>query len=187
MNDLDAYRCARLLLDRHGRDAELQTAMRADELGAVGDEAGREAWMRILAAVDELARTEATLPLPRPSSERRNNSPPSDKCDCTITAWPGCNTSARALNTTRCAQPGTATTATSASPARDRATCMSLRPATAPVASICLFPASSARPGDQTDTLCPFCDSSAAVPNPTAPAPTTGTRNVRSSSGVALP
>ena len=58
MDDLDAYRCAKLLLDRHGRDAELQAALRADELAAAGDEAGRRAWMRILAAMDELARTE---------------------------------------------------------------------------------------------------------------------------------
>lgn len=32
--------------------------MRADELEAVGDEAGRRAWMLILAALDELVRTE---------------------------------------------------------------------------------------------------------------------------------
>jgi len=55
---LDAYRCAKLLLDRHGHDAELQAALRADELEAAGDEAGRRAWMRILAAMDELMRTE---------------------------------------------------------------------------------------------------------------------------------
>jgi hypothetical protein len=58
LDDLDALRCAKLLLDRHGRDAELHAALRADELEAGGDEAGRRAWMRILAAVDELARTE---------------------------------------------------------------------------------------------------------------------------------
>ncbi len=58
MGDLDALRCAKLLLDRHGRDAELHAALRIDELGTAGDEAGRRAWARILAAVDELARTE---------------------------------------------------------------------------------------------------------------------------------
>lgn len=57
MDDLDAYRCAKLLLDRHGRDAELHAAMRADELEAAGDEAGLRAWMRILAAIGELVRT----------------------------------------------------------------------------------------------------------------------------------
>ncbi len=58
MGDLDALHCAKLLLDRHGRDAELHAALRADELDVAGDEAGQRAWRRILAAVDELARTE---------------------------------------------------------------------------------------------------------------------------------
>jgi len=58
LNSLDAYRCAKLLLDRHGRDAELHASMRADELEAAGDEAGLQAWMHILAAIDELVRTE---------------------------------------------------------------------------------------------------------------------------------
>ncbi len=58
MTGFDAYRCAKLLLDQHGRDAELHAAMRADELEAAGDEAGRRAWMLILAALDELTRTE---------------------------------------------------------------------------------------------------------------------------------
>ncbi len=58
MNGLDAYRCAKLLLDRHGRDAELQAALRVDESEAACDETGWRAWMRILAAIDELVRTE---------------------------------------------------------------------------------------------------------------------------------
>ena len=58
MDELDTYRCAKLLLEQHGRDAELHAAMRADELEAAGDEAGRRAWMLILAALDELVRTE---------------------------------------------------------------------------------------------------------------------------------
>ena len=58
MDELDIYRCAKLLLDQHGRDAELHAAMRADALDAAGDEAGRRAWRCILAAIDELARTE---------------------------------------------------------------------------------------------------------------------------------
>ncbi len=61
MTGLDAFRCAKLLLDQHGRDAELRAAMRADELEAAGDEAGRRVWMLILAALDELTRTERRL------------------------------------------------------------------------------------------------------------------------------
>jgi hypothetical protein len=58
MDELDAYRCAKLLLDHYGSGAELQAAMRADALEAAGDEAGRLAWLQILAALDELQRTE---------------------------------------------------------------------------------------------------------------------------------
>ena len=58
MNALDAYRCAKLLLDQHGSEAELQAATRADAFEAVGDEAGRRAWTQILTALDELCRTE---------------------------------------------------------------------------------------------------------------------------------
>jgi len=57
MHPLDPYRCANILLREHGADAELHAAMRADELDAAGDEAGRRAWMRILAALDYLRRT----------------------------------------------------------------------------------------------------------------------------------
>jgi len=58
MDELDAYRCAKVLLDQYGDKADLQAAVRADELDAAGDEAGRRAWMRILAAIDELQRLE---------------------------------------------------------------------------------------------------------------------------------
>jgi len=57
LTGLDALRCAKLLLDEHGEGAVLVAAMRADELDAAGDEAGRRAFMRIIAALDELART----------------------------------------------------------------------------------------------------------------------------------
>ena len=56
MDERDAYRCAKLLLDEHGADAGIHAAMRADALDAAGNDAGRRAWVRILAAVDELSR-----------------------------------------------------------------------------------------------------------------------------------
>ena len=58
MNELDAYRCAKLLLDQHGRNAHIQAAMRVDDLNTVGDEAGRRNWVAILRAIDELSRIE---------------------------------------------------------------------------------------------------------------------------------
>ena len=62
MKLIDAFRCAKLLLNRHGQDAPLHAAHRADELEDAGDEAGHRAWTAILAAIDELART-ARVPL----------------------------------------------------------------------------------------------------------------------------
>ncbi len=44
--------------DQHGQDAGLLAAMRADEVEAARDEAGRRTRMRILATIDGLARTE---------------------------------------------------------------------------------------------------------------------------------
>ncbi len=61
MNELDAYRCAKLLLDQHWSGAELHAGMRADAMEAAGDESGRRAWLQILAAMDELRRTERRL------------------------------------------------------------------------------------------------------------------------------
>lgn len=57
MHPLDPYRCANILIEQHGANAEIHAAMRADELDAEGNEAGRRAWMKILAALDDLRRT----------------------------------------------------------------------------------------------------------------------------------
>ena len=53
-SDLDVYRAAHLLIKRHGDDAPIEAAMRADELAEDGDMEGRAVWLRILKAVDEL-------------------------------------------------------------------------------------------------------------------------------------
>jgi len=53
----DIWRAANLLVMRHGSDAALVAAQRADELLEAGDIDGCAIWKRILAAVAELART----------------------------------------------------------------------------------------------------------------------------------
>ncbi len=52
------YRSAKLLIDRHGEYATLAAAMQADRLLAAGDLDGKRAWVRIMAAVEELQRME---------------------------------------------------------------------------------------------------------------------------------
>jgi hypothetical protein len=54
--EIDIWRAARLLVDRHGDEAPIHAAMRADELMADGDMDGRRIWLRIKNAIDELLR-----------------------------------------------------------------------------------------------------------------------------------
>ncbi len=54
INDIDTYRCAHLLIKRHGEDAPIEPAMRADECLAAGDMEGEAVWLRIVKAIEEL-------------------------------------------------------------------------------------------------------------------------------------
>ncbi len=54
--DLDIYRSANVLVKRHGPDAPIQAAMRADAMLEKGDLDGYAVWRRILRAVGELQR-----------------------------------------------------------------------------------------------------------------------------------
>ncbi len=54
IDDIDTYRCAHLLIKRHGDDAPIEAAMRADELMEAGDMEGEAVWLRIGKAIEEL-------------------------------------------------------------------------------------------------------------------------------------
>ncbi len=53
-SDLDIYRSAQVLIKRHGEDAPIEAAMRADELLEVGDLDGCAVFKRVLRAVEEM-------------------------------------------------------------------------------------------------------------------------------------
>jgi hypothetical protein len=55
-DDLDIYRAAKLVIDRHGGEAALQAAGRADFLLEEGDAEGAAIWRRIMVAIEELQR-----------------------------------------------------------------------------------------------------------------------------------
>ena len=55
--DLDIYRSANLLVKRHGEDAPIHAAMRADAMLETGGLDGYAVWKRILRAVEELRGT----------------------------------------------------------------------------------------------------------------------------------
>ncbi len=59
--DIDIYRVANLLVKRHGQDASIEAAMRADAMLDKGDLDDYAAWKRILRAVEEL---QGTVPRP---------------------------------------------------------------------------------------------------------------------------
>ena len=54
ISDLDIYRSAQLLVERHGDGAPIEAAMKADAMLEKGDIDGQAAWLRILRAVKEL-------------------------------------------------------------------------------------------------------------------------------------
>ncbi len=52
--DLEIYRSAKLLIDRHGDDAVIEAAKMADKMLDAGDLDGLAIWNRILRAIEEL-------------------------------------------------------------------------------------------------------------------------------------
>ena len=58
ITEIDIYRAAKLLIDRHGKHAALEAAGRADKMLACRDIDGERVWLRIRDAVVELQRTE---------------------------------------------------------------------------------------------------------------------------------
>ncbi len=56
VSDPDVFRAAKLLIDKHGEDAPLRAAERADQLLEAGDMIGATTWRRIPAAIEELGR-----------------------------------------------------------------------------------------------------------------------------------
>ncbi len=52
--DLDIYRSANELIEQFGDAADIEAAMRADELMEAGDMEGEAVWLRIVKAIEEL-------------------------------------------------------------------------------------------------------------------------------------
>ncbi len=55
--DLDIYRTAKLLVDKHGAEAPIHAAMKADAMLDKGDMDGRAVWRRVIKAIEELLAT----------------------------------------------------------------------------------------------------------------------------------
>jgi hypothetical protein len=60
--EIDIWRAAQLMLKRYGDEALDESAVRADELAAAGDDDGAAVWRRITAAIEQLANTKPPGP-----------------------------------------------------------------------------------------------------------------------------
>ncbi len=56
-SDLDVYRTAKLLVDKHGAEAPIHAAMKADAMLDKGDMDGAATWRRVIKAVEEMLAT----------------------------------------------------------------------------------------------------------------------------------
>ena len=56
-SEIDIWRVANLMLKRYGDQAEVESAIRTQELAANGDSAGAAVWRRITDAIGELVNT----------------------------------------------------------------------------------------------------------------------------------
>ena len=63
IDDIDIYRTAKLILDRHGADAMAEATRRADRFEAVGDAGGAAAWRRVQDAMVVLQKATTDGPL----------------------------------------------------------------------------------------------------------------------------
>ena len=55
--ELDIWRSAKLMIDRHGEDAATEAALRADKLLAQGATTGAAIWRRIMGPIEYLLDT----------------------------------------------------------------------------------------------------------------------------------
>jgi hypothetical protein len=54
ISELDIYRAAHLLIDRHGGDALIEAARMIDRMLELRDPEGRQVWRRIKGAIEQL-------------------------------------------------------------------------------------------------------------------------------------
>ena len=61
--EIDIWRVANLMLKRYGDQAEVESAIRAQELALNGDSAGAAVWRRVIDAIGQLVNTSPRGPI----------------------------------------------------------------------------------------------------------------------------
>jgi hypothetical protein len=55
--EIDIWRVASLMLNRYGDEADIESAIRAEELAEAGDRTGEAVWRRVIDAIAQLLNT----------------------------------------------------------------------------------------------------------------------------------
>ena len=63
IHEIDIWRVACLMLRRHGDEADIESAIRAEELAEAGYRSGEAIWRRIIDAIGQLENTTPPGPL----------------------------------------------------------------------------------------------------------------------------
>jgi hypothetical protein len=61
--EIDIWRVANLMLKRYGQEADIESAIRAEELFEEGDHNGAAVWLRVIDAIAQLENTTPPGPL----------------------------------------------------------------------------------------------------------------------------
>ena len=61
--EIDIWRIATLMLKCYGNEADIESAIRAEELAEAGDRAGEAVWRRIIDAIGQLDNTTPPAPV----------------------------------------------------------------------------------------------------------------------------
>ena len=84
VDDIDIYRSAKQLIDKHGENAGIEASMRTDAMLEQGDLDGNAVWIRILEAVKELQNTAPVGLVHQRSQEGRLNAAPLPRFEASI-------------------------------------------------------------------------------------------------------
>ena len=86
--EIDIWRVAKLMLERYGDQAEVESAIRMQELAFSGDSAGAAVWRRIIDAIGQLVNMTPPGPVHCPHARGEDYSAGVSRCISSATTMP---------------------------------------------------------------------------------------------------
>ena len=86
--EIDIWRVAKLMLERYGDQAEVESAIRMPELAFSGDSAGAAVWRRIIDAIGQLVNMTPPGPVHCPHARGEDYSAGVSRCISSATTMP---------------------------------------------------------------------------------------------------